>query len=268
MQTTVTAPRVEFGLPFEEYLEWEGVSQSALKLMDKSAAHVRHFLDTPNEPTAAQALGQAVHTAVLEPAQWGERYAIAPKVDRRTKVGKATWAEFVEANPDRAILTEDDAETALGIAAKLRDKSCGAAPWLLAAGKSEVSFQWTDEATGLLCKGRADRIFRGPHGPVLVDLKTCESADPPSFRYASAKYQYGVQAAFYLDGLTAATGEEHRFFQIVAVEKVPPYFCGVFRLSDETLHQSREKVRAWLNLYAECERTGVWPDRSTNVEEL
>jgi hypothetical protein len=268
MEATATAARVEFGVPFEEYLRWEGVSQSALKRMEHSPAHVRHYLDTPHEPTPAMVLGNAIHTAVLEPDKFDMRYAVAPKVDRRTKVGKETWAAFCEENADKVVLSADDAKACKAIAGRLRDKGCGAAPWLLAQGHSEVSFQWTHERTGLLCKGRADRIFRGPKGPVLVDLKSCQNADPGAFSYASAKYGYGPQAAFYLDGLTAATGELHQFFQVIAVEKEAPYFCRVFSLSDETLAESREKYEGWLTQYAECEASGVWPDGSERVVEL
>jgi hypothetical protein len=96
------------------------VSKSHLDLVAKSPLHFwARYLDpnrVPQEPTAAMAIGSAVHTHVLELDQWDSQYVVAPAgIDRRTKVGKAEWDVFQTAIGTRTVISRDDADLVMRI---------------------------------------------------------------------------------------------------------------------------------------------------------
>jgi hypothetical protein len=64
------------------------LSYSALKAFAKSPNHYLQYVNREFVETPAMVLGSALHCAVLEPNEYGKRYTIAPKFDRRTKAGK------------------------------------------------------------------------------------------------------------------------------------------------------------------------------------
>ena len=66
-------------LPIDEYHAGPGISKSNLDLIRKAPAAYKHWLETrdPQDaapPTAAQRIGSALHTAVLEPKDFSHRY--------------------------------------------------------------------------------------------------------------------------------------------------------------------------------------------------
>ena len=98
----------------DQYRQERGISKSSLDYFDKSPAHYLSSLSIKREETAAMAMGTAIHTAVLEPDTFSDRYVIAPEnIDRRTKDGKAQWAELESSG--KLILSAPDAEKVLKI---------------------------------------------------------------------------------------------------------------------------------------------------------
>lgn len=75
-------PGIYRDIPNEEYHGGEGISKSGLDLIRKSPAHYRAVKtaanDNPRVCTAAQRLGTAFHTLVLEPKEFVKRYTLAP----------------------------------------------------------------------------------------------------------------------------------------------------------------------------------------------
>ena len=88
------------------------VSPSRLK--ERTMLHYWDRFENPNAikpaPTPAMQRGTALHTAVLEPETWADVVAVQPRLDRRTKAGKAAAAEFEQAAAGRVVLSADDAE--------------------------------------------------------------------------------------------------------------------------------------------------------------
>ena len=80
----------------EAYHSGPGVSQSQLKLIDRSPAHLRASLDgqTKNSQTPGMFIGTAIHAAALEPEEFDKQYVVAPEefADRRAKGYKA-WTQ-------------------------------------------------------------------------------------------------------------------------------------------------------------------------------
>lgn len=265
MTSTEIAPGIYAGVPFAEYHRWPGVNFSKLKLFERSAAHAREAIVHPPEQTDAQAMGVAVHAAVLEPDDFATMYAIAPKCDRRYKEGKAIWAAF-EAEAKGMILSEDDAAICRGVSEAVWGHPV-ARELLSSKGAREVCVVWDDADTALRCKARIDLIGSLAGWSVLADLKSVVDATPDGFSKACARYLYHVQAAHYLAG-TAAIKDHPRRFLHVAAEKSAPFGVAIYELSEGALAQGEQQRRRWLHRFAECESTGVWPGYPTQVMPL
>jgi len=97
-------------LPAEQYFAEDRINNSGLKLIARTPAHFKYYQEHQREktPTPQMMLGTAVHCAVLEPATFHDRYAIAPQCDKRTKEGKAIWADLESSN--KLILSASDFE--------------------------------------------------------------------------------------------------------------------------------------------------------------
>ena len=75
----------------------------------------------PMVPSDAMRQGSLVDCLITEPQNFDRKYVVAPKCDRRTKAGKATWAEAQEVARERCadLVPEDWHHTAKLIANKL-----------------------------------------------------------------------------------------------------------------------------------------------------
>lgn len=255
--TTLPAHGAHPGVPDEDYRAWPAWNYSRIKLTDKSMAHVKNYPAVPPE-TEAMRFGKAFHAAVLEPGRFFDAYAVAPKVDRRTTAGKAAYAEFVAKHSGKTILDSDDCDTIQGMASALAAHPL-VGGMLKASGQAELSCLWTDPDTALDCKCRLDWMLDAD----ILDLKTTDDASPSGFARSIAKYGYHRQATFYSDGALAAMGRQ-RGFVIVAVEKEPPHFIGVYRLSKESREVGREQNRVALHRIRACVDSGQWPGYSND----
>lgn len=241
-------------LSMPDYLALDRCSSHRLGLLRQSPAHLRHEILNPTEQTDAMRFGSAVHTAILEPELFDKLYAVAPRVDRRTTVGKETWAAFQLENGHKTAITADDMIAINGIKKAVAANSTAAA--LVAAdGSAEMVGLWTDSATGVQCKMRIDKCMFGLGA--LLDLKTTNDASRREFERSIFKYGYHRQAAMYLDGC-AALGRQIEDYIFVAVEKEAPYALAVYRLSDDIIALGRKENAALMQLYATCQRSNEW----------
>jgi len=249
------------GVSYEEYASWPGLRSSYLRHFRRTPAHAYEASVAPEQPSAAMDLGTAIHTAVLEPGAFEKRYARAIKVDRRTTAGKAEWAAFEAEHAGKAILAPDEWDHITRIR-----QSVWRQPWaeklLGGKGATELSVRWVDPELQVLCKARIDRYcpeFRGL--ATVVDLKSTRDAGREPFKRDIENFNYGLQAAFYLDGLAAVSGH-HRRWMWIAVEKLPPYAAALYEPDDEVLDEGRRLYRSAIAMHLECERTGEWPGYS------
>ena len=253
-----------------DYHRHSAVSKSHLDQIAKSPLHYwARYLD-PNrvtpEPTAAMAIGSAVHTHVLELDQWDARYVTAPEgINRRTNAGKAEWEAFEVASTGRTVLAKADAELVMRMGHSVFAHPA-AAMLLAMPGKAETTHMWTDQATGLRCKCRPDWLT--DDGSLIVDLKTTEDASPMGFRKSIANWRYHVQASWYLDGLEQATGKRPDQFIFICVEKKPPFACAVYAADAEMIQIGAEAAARDLDVLATCRAAGAWPGYSDQVEMI
>lgn len=253
--------------PMSEYGTWDAANFSTLKHFKRSAAHAREALVNPPEQTTAMLLGQATHSAILEPELFATDYCAAPKLDRRFKKDKETWATFQEDNKGKEVLTGQEYEQCMEMA-KQAHTNPTIASVLGEAGINELSFVWNDTNTGILCKGRCDRFGYVYGNSAVADLKTTENADEQAWIREVIKYQYHAQAAFYLDGLETLEPRGDRKFIWIAIEKKPPYACAVYQPDAATLQKGRAMYRSYLAQYGVCREAGVWPGYAPGIQPL
>lgn len=256
------------GISNADYHGGAGISKSGLDVIARSPLHYwQQYLNPEREkrePTPAMVIGTAIHTAVLEPGEFGNRYHVAPVVDRRTKDGKAEWQLALDkaeaAGAD--LISFDDAQTCMRIAEQVRSHPTAAK--VFANGQAELSAYWTDAETGVLCKCRPDWL----NLPLVVDVKSTEDASRDAFMRSAWNYRYWVQAAWYVDGIEQATGQRPEAFIFAAFEKAAPYASAFYFADDAMIELGRAEYRKQLRIYADCLAADRWPGYPTDVTLL
>lgn len=256
---------IHIAMDRDEYDRINAVNQSTLKLFQRSAAHAREMMVNPPEPSSAMNLGQAVHAAVLDPDAFAEDYVAAPKLDRRTKKGRELWERFNSRYKDSIVLTGDEHAKCLSMSRAVWANET-AAEVLRSDGQNEMTVLWKDKHTKLDCKARIDRFTKLADWPVLLDLKTTWNASPDQFGREIAKYQYHVQAAFYVKGMKALHDVPRRFL-FIAVEKDPPYATCVYELDSLSMEEGNRKANEYLLRYAHCVKHDEWPGYPDGIME-
>lgn len=222
--------------------------------------HFKYELENPPERSQAFVFGAAAHDAVLLPHTFSKQYAVA-RYDGRTKDGKAERQEAAEKGI--TLLTAEQMTAIDGIVQAIASNPSAKR---LLEGQHEVSYFWTDDVTGELCKCRTDceTDIGGQH--YIVDLKTCTDASTDAFMRDAIKYGYFMQAAMYSEGVKAVTGMDSTFV-FVAVEKDAPHAINIIPCSEKEIRLGMDGdkygrvkgFRELLGTYHQCKETGMWP---------
>jgi len=230
-------------MPDEEYFKIKAASCSLLKRLGCPAKAL-----IPFKPTQAMQLGTLIHCTVLEPDEFDSRYIVAPKINKRTKVGKEEWAAFVENNKAKTVITMEDYDISHYIARCVMAHSV--ASDFLSGGEAERVFQWEDDNTGIKCKGKADYV----KGNVIVDLKTAADCSTAGFSRACANFGYHMQDAHY------SNGSECDQFIFVVVETSYPFVVSVYELDDDAKEIGKRAIEENISRYVELNMFDGWED--------
>lgn len=238
----------------KEYREHPAVSRSELWRISESPEKFKFYRDNPQEPTPALIFGQLFHKLALQPETFSEEFAVVPNVDRRTKEGKAIWAEFIEQSEGKTPILADDYQRATEMCTSLRN-----APFVnkLLSGEREKEFFWVDEMTGEQCKCRVDCVTEMNKVNIISDLKSAAKADTEHFMKDAINYGYDFQSAMYSEGVKANTGKEYVFVFIV-VEKEPPYAVNVLQADPLFVKRGYDLFREYIGIYHDCKTTDDW----------
>lgn len=240
----------------DDYVNDPGLSRSEMLLWDK------HFqlMFLEKEPTKAQIFGTSFHKYFLEQEEWSATHLVEPDFEGKSKTTKADkggckeeWGEFKDRVKEEGKEPVTRSEISKFISMKdslLRDK------FLLDVferSKKEASV-FFDHNEVLKGKARLDIWSQdSPMGPIVIDVKTCNSANPANFSQAIRDYSYDRQGAYYLQALNACyDGLNCEEFWIAAVEKHPPYLMNMFRLDKQLLRHSTLENRSTINDITEC----------------
>jgi exodeoxyribonuclease VIII len=247
-----------------DYHAGPGISKSGLDKIARAPEEYFYSKDHPSDETKAMTVGSALHKLVLEPEGFGVEFFCINDEEICAEIGGAKpratskykeWRSGILAENDgKALIENDDYKVICEMAESIRKRKAFKA--ICAPGSAEDSFFWRDPGLGTLCKCRPDYLRDDNY---IIDIKTTEDASPEGFMRSAEKYRYYVQAAFYMQGVEAITGEPAKGFVFIAVEKHPPYLVACYVADDEMISAGNEEVRRCLTLYEECGRTGVWP---------
>lgn len=241
----------------KEYRTHPAISRSELWSVIESAEKFKYFKEHPQPPSSDLVFGQYLHKLILQPETLNDEFAVIPNIARNTSAGKAAYAEFVEKEFGKVLVTDKEATKAI----EMRDALMAnplVSPLLL--GEYEKAFFWTDEDTGEQCKCRLDVLTEDENGyPLIVDYKTTSSAKPDVFNYAIFKYGYHLQAAMYSEGVMKALSlPERPGFAFIAQEKKPPYAANIVVVTPEVMTAGVDMFRFGIGKYHDCKETGCW----------
>lgn len=227
----------------EAYHADAAIGSTTLKTIDKKS--VLHAVNQTIKETDALVFGSALHCLILEPEQFDDKYAVKPVCDRRTKLGKELYAEFLEESEGKTIITQEQHTAVHGIAKSLANHPLVSN--MLQGGESEVSYFADDSFYQVTRKCRLDYFKNG----TIIDIKTCTDASPQGFLRSVIKYNYHLQASYYLDTVNMSGEDTAKDFVFVAVENTFPYAVGVYKLDQQSLNAGRNRYKAALTKLAE-----------------
>lgn len=257
-------------IPFETYCKWDAVNSSRLKLIAKSPLH---YQCATGADSKALRLGRLIHCGKLESTQLPWRYAVLPpfhlasdnvdkdgnqsrsKATTAYKNQKAKFLATCEAN-GREVVTSEEYQEMLDVLLCV-DSNPLASLMLNGEGRTELSIIWHDASTGLRCKARIDKEnVRHGKTVAMTDLKT--DKDPGDFEWSIWNYEYHCQAAWYLGGWKALTGDDIDF-RIVAAGKSDPMQARAAAMSQNALAIGQLVNMERLAIVKQCIDSGEWP---------
>ena len=244
----------------DPYFTSPGANWTLLKKLDDSPLAYKWAKDHPREDTASLALGRVVHTLVFEPHKLADEYAVFHGSVRRGK----DWDAFEAENAGKTIFKAEELAGARVMADAVRNHPL-VAPYL-DGGQFEHVLRWTDPATGIACKAKADWII--PGRKILADLKTTRSIEQRRFAADVARYSYYGQLAHYAAGIKHSLGWVPQRRILIAVEKDAPHDVAVYELDDVACEVGDEKAAELLAKLKECEDADSWPGRYTTEQTL
>lgn len=256
----------------EYHSDENAASSSALKLMDRSPAHLmaerqrrKDLRDAgKDDQNKAFMFGTAVHSAVLEPNTFQDKYAVYPgSVTRTTRQSKA-FRLFEFNNRRKTVLLPTEWEAIRGCAVRAAsvpvirtDKQCFTMADLVDIGTVERNYYWVDIATGITCKARMDLTVEN----IVLDIKTALDARRERFMYDASKFGYHIQAAFYMEGYARFLPENQPIVMTFLVaEKQAPHGAMVYQADKDTFWNfGKKRVRELLAQYKQCMASQTWP---------
>ena len=200
-----------------------------------------------------EALGVGAEVVVVDADNWMTKAAKEAKV--------AAYAE------DKVPLLAKDKAAVDAMGAALQAHPLASALLDPDNGKAEVSAFWDDPTFGVLRRCRFDWLREAKGGRLLlVDYKSCASAERNTFAKAAASYGYDMQAAWYTDLAYGLGLADDISFLFIAQEKTAPYLVNVIELDAPSIERGRKRNDKALGIYRDCTEADVWPSYSDDVE--
>ena len=260
--------------PFSDYLSNDAVSQSQLKYLDRSPAHLRELVDTPEPETLAQILGTALHCRVLDPDAFGRVYETPSDCSAITKARtncarmgtkKSGGSWYCSQHypggelDDVRILSLDEDDSISNMNAALYcHKDSKKFLSKMVKDSTEVSLYFKHPRHDFFCKARPDLLLE--QQGIIVDFKTTVDSGLDSFSRDILKYGYYRQAAWYLEAARICLPKvKWTNFVIISVEKKRPYAVSVNNLSDYYINIGEIELERLASIYADCSKKNEWP---------
>ncbi len=211
-------------------------------------------MNEPVEETESMILGSAIHCAILEPDCFNDRYAVMPKVDLRTTIGKTTKLKFEEDNKGKVILDfgqkniiDESLKSCNETNLKDEFNKLGL-PFENMTVKDLINGQiekaLTFDFQGLKCKAKID-CFN--NYKILLDVKSTQTFGDEFSRECINRF-YHAQFAFYEYGLKQL-GIYPRDRIVVGVQTKKPYKITLVRFNDFVMEDGLDYCKIGANIY-------------------
>ncbi len=252
-----------------DYYANKALSHSKLSCLAQNPMEfrMRYVDDPPSLPpkeSDAFAMGHAVHCLALEPEKFDERFAVAPKVDRRTTAGKVAWAEYLADCEGKTVLDEQDHADAIACVQALNNHP-EFATIMAQPRRVEVPFEF--DLFGHRFKAKPDCIVDSMR--LIVDIKTTDDASPHKWQWSAVDYGYHRQKYIYQQAVYLETGESYQFIFAV-VEKPKPSTRGIpptvalYELDGEATRMGIQDTAGLILQYEKRLETNDWKQPYSN----
>ena len=240
----MTEPGIYPNMSPREYHAVDAMSSHALAALAKSPRHFQLARSAGSSETPTFCFGTVFHRMVLE-----QDFSVSDEERKLLKRGRYSVEQ----------LEDMVAATYLPEASVFRG--------LIEQSQREVSVFWSHTEYGFLCKARID--IMAPDARIIGDLKSTIDASLEAFKRQIVNYGYGLQAAWYLEGINNCQADvEYDRFLFLPVEKQPPHLVGVYDVTG-FLDVARQRIDVLCELYQHCLDTNTWgglPDQVVNLD--
>lgn len=241
-------------------------SNSDLKAFGLSPANLIQKRNGPQGEKKSLNFGRALHSRLefyKDDTKFLNQVATMLDIDRRTKEGKIAYEQFMLDSVNKIVLNQDEGQM-IDLILEAMEAHPDAKLLLEAEGKNENTFVWLDEDSGLLCKCRPDKYIANPPAGMpkdgmIIDWKSTQSCDLHSIRKACAEYDYHIQAAFYIDGVSKVLGRSGGEFINCFIEKGNSYRTVLGFIKEEYIQIGREIYKERLMRLSKCQKDNLYP---------
>lgn len=238
-------------LEMDDYQALDAYSRSDLMLVKKSPYHLRAKREGIYPPVDKESpsmiIGELLHCLVLEPEEMETRYYGVPAIDRRTKEGKAVYAQAMIDAAGRKLISEQHFNKATLMFKNVLEHEVAAKA--LKGCLIERSLVWHDEETGLTFKCRPDAY--NPVNGMVNDLKTTKDASYRSMQQSSVRYGYFLQAAMIREALRFH-GLPFSKFLLLCVENSEPYASAALIVDESAIDSGLNEFNYLKRKLATC----------------
>lgn len=258
-------------LSVEEYDAIPALRSSVLRVFaQRTPRHARWMMEHPTRETHDTFLGTLLHMAILEPDRFEREVLVQPYFGHHAaNATKALKAQWIAEHPGAIAIKEEELESLKAWRTELFSVPV-IRHLLTCPGINELSLIW-DEPCGVRCKARLDRFVEYTGKGTKVELKTARNGDGWRFGRQALDLGYHIQDAFYMRGLDTIYGKRERRSVICTLEKGDehsPSLAVPYEFEAAAKHLGSTIVERAISDYAECEKAGVWPGYSIDIEKL
>lgn len=255
------------GLSNDEYRAREGVSNSDLILMGRSASDYIWSKDAPrdNSNTGAVDYGTALHAAILEPETFND--SVIVWTNTKTRETKA-FIEFAAEQPDDKVILLESEYDKLRFTVDGLNYHPAINRALAAKSDNEASIFVYDNARNIMRKIRPDKDSI-PYGGIMLDIKGVplidDLRDTARWKNPLFTHNYAHNAAYYMDTGSIFYGEQINEYHFLAIQKtieIGRYPAAIIKITREELEQlgAFDEMNYNLDKYATCLHNNEWEE--------
>jgi hypothetical protein len=248
-----------------EYRSASGLSNSMLKHFIRSPKHYLLATETVFEPTESMQFGSAIDAEILRKNP-SDYYVVMPKVDGRTKEGKALKEKIQKEAEGKAVISEESAQKIPFIKESLYGHpEVGKILRGLTMKQFALFGTISTEHGDVALKGLVDGYDETTG--TMFDLKTAQNASPSGFSKAIRDFGYAYQNIQYV-WLAMNAGLKVNRFVFGVVDNDAPFVTGAYSIHEDVLKRAYENWLKSINKYAYCQKSGDWDGYGKEVITL